>query len=397
MNTSLLIELKSDYTTILKQILGPLILEGLQSIYKSAQNVCDKNNVLKSFQLLLKKIPDWTMETITHELERINTLTSNSYPWLIQLVQATFKINILIHDLEPTDQLLSNITYGKFIHQIYIECYKIFWRDPFLFYHDYTPLEQKKNNLLVIENIEKAIDNAIRRLLPISMILEKFVGNNNATDLTNLYNIPVLLQVELVKTNVAKDVSLAVSQAVLSYLQEKMPQSTPMVVPPKQVGSGDNDNSNNIVLNDTLEKNVNNQILNIINKNKIISDTNENENNHFTVNNHTNHNSLSDKRTSSTLKKIINESLRNSHNNNSQKSMKQGSNHSHRTLSNSENSNIKNKILKELDTETVSYNPDENNNYQDVFSNSDVKNTINTNEKHEKKSREKFFNNYLNI
>ena len=36
-------------------------------------------------------------------------------------------------------------------------------------------------------------------------------------------------------------------------------------------------------------------------------------------------------------------------------------------------------------------------NYQDIFSNSDMKHTINTNEKVEKKSREKFFNNYLNI
>jgi hypothetical protein len=60
---------------------------------------------------------------------------------------------------------------------------------------------------------------------------------------------------------------------------------------------------------------------------------------------------------------------------------------------------MKNKILKELDTETVTYNPEQNgDNYQDIYSNSDVKhNTVNTNEKNEEKSRNKFFNNYLNF
>ena len=62
------------------------------------------------------------------------------------------------------------------------------------------------------------------------------------------------------------------------------------------------------------------------------------------------------------------------------------------------NDEIKNKILKDLDSDTMTYNPEDNaENYQDIFSNSDMKHTVNTNEKIEKKSREKFFNNYLNI
>ena len=93
----------------------------------------------------------------------------------------------------------------------------------------------------------------------------------------------------------------------------------------------------------------------------------------------------SDRKSSSTLKRIINESIRNSH-------------HSATKSNGSNNSELKNKILKDLDSETVSYNPEDNaKNYQDIFSNSDVKHTVNTHDKVEKKSREKFFNNYLNI
>ncbi len=91
----------------------------------------------------------------------------------------------------------------------------------------------------------------------------------------------------------------------------------------------------------------------------------------------------SDRKSSSTLKRIVHESIRQTQNT--------------ATKTNS-NSDIKNKILKDLDSDTMTYNPEENaENYQDIFSNSDMKHTVNTNEKMEKKSREKFFNNYLNI
>ncbi len=91
----------------------------------------------------------------------------------------------------------------------------------------------------------------------------------------------------------------------------------------------------------------------------------------------------SDRNSSSTLKRIVHESIR------------QTQNTATKTHSNSD---IKNKILKDLDSDTITYNPEENaENYQDIFSNSDMKHTVNTHEKNEKKSREKFFNNYLNI
>ena len=62
-------------------------------------------------------------------------------------------------------------------------------------------------------------------------------------------------------------------------------------------------------------------------------------------------------------------------------------------------SKVKNHILKELDSESITYNAEVNiDNYQDVFSNSDIKkDTINTLEKNEKKNRQNFFNNYLNL
>ena len=108
-------------------------------------------------------------------------------------------------------------------------------------------------------------------------------------------------------------------------------------------------------------------------------------------------NSSSNKKSSSTLKRIINESVNKTHNNS--------------TRSLSIDSKMKNKLTKNLaDSDTMTYHPEENvNNYQDIFSNSDIKpkstsdhstrnnETLDTQEKNDKKSRDKFFNNYLNI
>lgn len=378
MNNSLLLELKKEYTILLKEILSPVILEGLQQIYTESKKVSDKTTVLKTFQSLLKKIQSWESETLSNELSRIQMRTNQQAPWLVQLVQAIFKLHMLIGGYEASDLLKSQINYGTFIHQIYKECYRLFWRDPFLFYHEYSSLEQKKNYLIIMDNINCAIESSIRRLLPMATLLEKLLGeptvNGELIGTVDLLKMPLLLDLPI----------------------EKMVKKEENAQPVEQQTGGDNKHNSNE--QSALEKTVNDKILNIINKNKVLTESNEV--NHFTVNNHSvgggsgspnNKSSRNSSRHSSdkdnssaTLKKIINESLRQSHNN--------------ATKTNSANSEMKNKVLKELDSETANYNKEANaDNYQDVFSNSDVKNTINTNEKHEKKSREKFFNNYLNI
>jgi hypothetical protein len=380
MNNSLLIELKKEYTILLKEIMSPIILEGLQQIYSESKKVSDKTTVLKNFQSLLKKIQSWENETLNNELNRIQMSTNQQSPWLVQLIQAIFKLHMLIGGYEASELLKTQINFGTFIHQIYKECYRLFWRDPFLFYHEYSSLEQKKNYLIIMENINNAIESSIRRLLPMATLLEKLLGeptvNGELIGSIDLLKMPILLDLPIEK-----------------MIKKEVIEET------KQTGG--NNNMPISVEQSALEKNVNEKILNIINKNKVLTESNEVNN--FTVNNHSvalhsggdrkssrrssrdsSRKSSENGNSSSTLKKIINESLRQSHNN--------------ATKTNSANSDMKNKVLKELDSETANYNQEANaDNYQDVFSNSDVRNTINTNEKHEKKSRDKFFNNYLNI
>lgn len=88
-------------------------------------------------------------------------------------------------------------------------------------------------------------------------------------------------------------------------------------------------------------------------------------------------------KSSSTIKKIVNNSIHNSI-------------HKTATKDISINSNIKKNIIKDLESDTLTYNPeDRNENYQDIFSNSDVNDKKRNSYKSINKSKDKFISNYL--
>jgi hypothetical protein len=445
-NMMFLIERKREYMCILKDVLENPILTGLQEIYNSCKSTNSDNQVIIAFQKSLREIQGWSDEKKSQKCESIDTATSNC-KYLGKLLQEIFRINIKLFGLKDTDR---SCTFKSFIHLVYIECAREMWKNPFLFYHGYSPYEQNRNNMTIREKICIAIENAIRRALPIDKILDERIKNafkgEHPIDYTCLADVELIVdrtegdegigngefiggamqtfspaqmnQIESIfnqaissmktQQNTPQQVAQNASQNASQNFPQNVPQNAQQNASQQvqqnmqqvqqnmqQVQQNmqqqvalqyQNKVQNQQHQNDSI---VNNEILNIINKNKVLSDSNEKEMNHFTVNNHSAvmpmmKKSHSDKRSSSTIRRIVNESLRQSHNTG--------------TKSHSGNSEIKNKVLKDLDTESLTYNPEANDkNYQDIFSNSEVKNTINTNEKVEKKSRDKFFNAYLNI
>lgn len=376
LNIELKKELKKDFLLRVTNILTPILLEGLQQLYNDAKNATeDKNKVLAVFQSLLKRIPNWEFDTLNREVQRIHMKTAKQYTYFPQLIQCLYSLSLSLSGLSPEESEKYNIKFSQFIHKVYIECARCFYLDPFLFYHNYTQFEQKKNYYEILNKINNAIETTLRELLPIQFICNKLgipVLNSNEMETKELFNMDLLLE------------------KVIDILKTPEPVEQPVT----QKG-GDNNNSvnkleldNQIGGENGLDKNVNEQILDIMKQNNVLTESNDN---HFTVNNHTNNynenhneNHKDYHNSSSTMKRVILDSRR----------------HSQNTISaKNENSEMKNKILKELDTESVQ--PQEVENYQDVYSNSDmmgkVSNSINTNEKNEKKSRDKFFNNYLNI
>jgi len=181
-NSNYLTEIKKEYTIQLVNILTPSIYEGINSIYNEVKKIAKDGEELKIFQGFLLKIPTWTEQMITIEATRIKTVIQNA-DILDDLIKAVIQSNILLltsTDLSDKHKVLKefniNLNYTKFIHNVYIEVAKTFYNYPFLFFHKVPALEYKKNQLKSHKLIKESIEEAIRKMLPLQLILKKYLG-----------------------------------------------------------------------------------------------------------------------------------------------------------------------------------------------------------------------------
>jgi len=181
-NSNYLTEIKKEYTIQLVNLLTPSIYEGINSIYGEVKQIAKDGEELKIFQGFLARIPTWTEQMITMESTRIKTVTQNS-DILDDLIKAVIQSNILLltsTDIADKHKVLKefniNLNYNKFIHNVYIEVAKTFYNYPFLFFHKVAALEFKKNQLKSHKLIKEAIEEAIRKMLPLQLILKKYLG-----------------------------------------------------------------------------------------------------------------------------------------------------------------------------------------------------------------------------
>lgn len=193
-NIAVLIEAKKEYTIQLQKILTPRFYEGFKQIYSDSYNIAlnefndnhnQTNSVLKTFQKMLKSIPQWNQELINKEYERIIKLSNCDY--LTDLIEAIFISNAKILtsiQVNNDDDIVINVPSSThFIHKCYIESAKEIYRNPYIF-DDITiisPKEKHKNLRESTVLIEKGIANAIRNLLPIGDILKQGILKKNNT------------------------------------------------------------------------------------------------------------------------------------------------------------------------------------------------------------------------
>jgi hypothetical protein len=176
-----LVETKKEYTMHLINALTPLIYEGISSIYDDAKTN-SPNEELKLFQSLLRKIPTWNDHLIEQETNRIVKQSSKG-DIIEDLIKAVIKSNIMILTNTPPDKkdnikIKHDITTAKFIHNSYIEVARNIFQNPYLFYHKYNSFELKKNQRESNEIIKKSIEQSIRKLLPMNIILQNYLGSS---------------------------------------------------------------------------------------------------------------------------------------------------------------------------------------------------------------------------
>lgn len=221
------VEIKQEYTNFLTNIMTPLIYEGIKNIYdrslitekkfKENQEVNSeiKNpGVFKIFQIYLKDIQTLNDHMIQTEYERIKERSKCS-EWFDDLVKAVVKSNIILLTYNATDKKCKivekryheNIKIENFIHKCYIECARTFFNYPEIFYHEYSTIDIKRNQREAYNLIKEAIREAIRKMLPIKLILEEYLKNDYIDDNNDISNAIPESRYSNIKSLIKKDLS----------------------------------------------------------------------------------------------------------------------------------------------------------------------------------------------
>lgn len=196
------VEIKQEYTIFLINILSPIIYEGIKGIYNSSIELDSKfkkailddpngNNpgVLKIFQYYLKDIQVLNNHMINKEYERIKS-KSKCADFFDDLIKAVIKSNIVLLTYNVSekkckiinDKYHENINIELFIHNCYIECARIFFNYPEIFYHGFSNIDIQRNQREALQLIKDGINEAIRKMLPMKLILEEFLKKDYVAD-----------------------------------------------------------------------------------------------------------------------------------------------------------------------------------------------------------------------
>jgi len=190
---ALLVDAKQEYTRQLATVLINPIYDGIKSIYEAAEKLAVQTelNILKTFQLLLSKTPKWKPEKINTEYERIKVVSECDY--LENLITAVFvahtKILAAIRFKNQSQKIDLDIPTGAhFVHSVYTECARNFWKQPLLFTTNHNSLELQRNLIDAEKIIKECILETVRKLLPVRNVLKQYLGDNFDDDQYSQYN-----------------------------------------------------------------------------------------------------------------------------------------------------------------------------------------------------------------
>jgi hypothetical protein len=174
--------------THLREHLGSLIIppiaEGFWSIQQSAQDLCDRNRtpdqVIRTLQNMLTKIPEWSDPTLSTEVERIQKVTKCSY--LDDLMMGVFiaymKAFASLHQGSTELEIeFDRPTISKFIHELYVQSARKLWQVAYLFKTNVPSETQARARHEIEVIINQCLELVIRGFLPWDSITKKYFSS----------------------------------------------------------------------------------------------------------------------------------------------------------------------------------------------------------------------------
>ena len=166
------------------------VADGFWSIYDSAKELCERNGqmdqILRTFQNMLTRIPEWNEDTLQKEEERIVKVTNCRYmdDLLMGVFISYMKSFASLHYRGSQSELkieFDRPSVGKFIHELYKHSARKLWQMAYYFKTVGVTSEQQARNRQEIEKVvTDCMEQVIRSFLPWETIAKKYFSEDDA-------------------------------------------------------------------------------------------------------------------------------------------------------------------------------------------------------------------------
>ncbi|NBO61546.1 MAG: hypothetical protein EBU82_11350, partial [Flavobacteriia bacterium] len=184
-NISVYAEAKGEYT---KQLCG-FIIPALKSYFLQTFDIAKDSGNSKgpvwAFQDILKEIPDWNVDKVKRETEKIIDLTNCDY--LEELLTAVFiahtKVLSAIRLTSKNKKLQISVPKVEhFLHRALCDCARLLWSNAFLLKPNIPSIEKQKNLNQMETLLHEGVLQTIRNMLPVKTILREYLQTDGDED-----------------------------------------------------------------------------------------------------------------------------------------------------------------------------------------------------------------------
>jgi hypothetical protein len=172
-------EARSEYTKQLATFVVPSLVGWFQSLWH--RNSFEKQRCLSLFQSECEEIARWNQDRIHDEVRVL--IERSGCDYMEELMTAVFiaHTKVLTAVRLSSKQKKLSITVPKldhFIHRIFRETARSYWKSPFLFTDSGAVVDRQKNVLQIEALATEAITTAVRSLLPVKQILKDYLDGD---------------------------------------------------------------------------------------------------------------------------------------------------------------------------------------------------------------------------
>ena len=180
-SVSLYSEARNEYLKQLSSWIVPPLVEFFRKEYNSISAREGSKRAMSAFQEFCSTVPRWNQDVIdTHIGVLLDTCRCDYVEELMTAVFIAHTKMLTAIRVSPRQKKLQ-ITLPKldhFLHRVFTECARSFWKAPFLFADELTPIEKQKNVLQAEAMCTESLSGAVRSLLPVKSILRDYLNED---------------------------------------------------------------------------------------------------------------------------------------------------------------------------------------------------------------------------